>query len=150
MASISEKVPIAQGPMDGLVGDEKIGRSSSNHHREDSLTKLDSHLVKVGDVQEDPLGHLPPNEREIIRKQLEIPDIKLSYFTLFRFATTNDLMLIFAASIASIIAGAVMPLMTVVFGQLAGVFQDFGLGTLSPEDMQSQLNKFTMYVAFIF
>lgn len=151
MASISEKAPIAQGPMEGVVGDEKIrpsSRSSSDHNR-GSLTKLDSHIVKVGNVQEDPLGHLPPNERDIIRKQLEMPEVKLNYFTLFRFATRNDLMLIFAASIASIVAGAVLPLMTIVFGELAGVFQEFGLGTLSSQAMQTELNKFTMYVAFI-
>lgn len=146
MATISEKDPIVQEPMNGLVGDEKIepnSRSSSNHH-EDSLTQLDSHIVKIGgDVQEDPLGHLPPNEREIIRRQLEMPEVKLNYFTLFRFATTNDLILIFTASIASIVAGAVLPLMTIVFGELAGVFQKFALGAMSPDEMQDELNKFT-------
>lgn len=150
MATISEKGPIVQEPMNGLVGDEKIGpssRSSSNHHREDSLTQLDSHLVKIGgDIQEDPLGHLSPNEQEIIRRQLEMPEVKLSYFTLYRFATTNDLILIFTASLASIIAGAVLPLMTIVFGELAGVFQKFALGIMSPQEMQDELNRFTMYV----
>lgn len=152
MAAISEKDPIPQGgPVNGLVGDEKIGpstRSSSSHHRGDSLTKLDSHIVKVKDEQEDPLGHLPPNERDIIRKQLEMPEVKLSYFTLFRFATTNDLILIAAAALASIIAGAVLPLMTIVFGELTGVFQRFSLGTISHDDMTSELNKFTTYVTF--
>lgn len=153
MAASSEKAPIAQGPKSGLVGDEKIElstRSSASHHRGDSLTKLDSHIVKIDNGPEDPLEHLPPSEREIIRKQLEMPAVELGYFTLYRFATTNDLILIFSAALASIIAGAVLPLMTIVFGELTGVFAKFSLGTISSADMQSELNKFTTYVAFIF
>lgn len=154
MAASSEKYPAVQGPSNGLVGDEKIElstRSSSSSHNQGSITKLDSHIVKIDkDAKDevDPLQHLPPNEKEIIKRQLDMPDVKLNYFSLYRFATTNDLIFIFTGCIASIIAGAVMPLMTVVFGELSGVFQKFALGTVSSSDMQTELNKFTMYVVF--
>lgn len=146
---LSEKDHIAGGSTHVLMGDEKIEASSSNSsHHSNSITKLDSHIVKVDQDGKEPdaLDHLPPNERVIIERQLVMPEVKLNYFTLFRFATRNDLVLIFTAALASIIAGAVMPLMTIVFGELAGVFQRFMLGTISPNDMQSELNKFTVYV----
>lgn len=150
-ANLSEKEPIAQGSSAHvLVGDEKIevgSSSSSSSHHPNSITKLDSHIVNINQnakAEDDPLAHLPPNEQEIIRRQLEIPEVKLNYFTLFRYATKNDLILIFTAALASIIAGAVMPLMTIVFGQLAGVFQKFMLSETSPQSMQSELNKFTV------
>lgn len=146
---LSEKEPIGPEVTNNnsvVVGDEKIEASNSRHSS--SITRLDSHIVKVdeGAKEEDPLDHLPPDERAIIKRQLDMPEIKLNYFTLFRFATRNDLILIFTAALASIIAGAVMPLMTIVFGELAGVFQEFALGTITPDDMQSELNRFTMYV----
>ncbi|KAL8997483.1 MAG: hypothetical protein Q9169_003263 [Polycauliona sp. 2 TL-2023] len=116
-----------------------------------SLEKLDSKIVRVGDVKEgeEAYAHLPSNERETIKKQLDIPPIAVNFKTLYRYATRNDLIIIAISAIAAIGGGAVMPLMTVLFGQLAGVFQNFFAGLLSQGDFNSELAKFTLYFVYL-
>jgi ATP-binding cassette subfamily B (MDR/TAP) protein 1 len=94
----------------------------------------------------DELAHLPEHEREIIRRQIEVPDLSVTYFQLYRFATVNDLIMIFVGCVTSIIGGAILPMMTILFGELAQVFQDFALGTISKGHMQHEINRFTLYV----
>lgn len=79
------------------------------------LTKLDSTIVKVEDSKDDDAAyaHLPPNEMEIVKKQLHIPDVSVTYWTLFRYATKLDLVIIFISAICAIAGGALLPLMTV-------------------------------------
>ena len=79
------------------------------------LDKLDSHIINVNDLQEgkDAFSHLPPNEREIITRQLDVPNVKISYKTLYRYATKNDIIIVVISCICAIAGGAVLPLMTV-------------------------------------
>ncbi|RPB05623.1 putative Leptomycin B resistance protein pmd1 [Choiromyces venosus 120613-1] len=99
--------------------------------------------------EDDPLGHLSPKEAEIIRKQLDMPKVELNYFSLFRFASNNDIIIIVISALTAIIGGAVMPLMTIIFGQLAGAFRDFMLGAIDGAKMQSELNRFTLYFLYL-
>jgi ATP-binding cassette subfamily B (MDR/TAP) protein 1 len=50
---------------------------------------------------------------------------KPSFFSLFRYATRTDLIVIFISAICAVISGAALPLMTVVYGSLSGSFGDF-------------------------
>ena len=79
------------------------------------LKHLDSRIVKVGETADgdDAYAHLPPHEREIVKKQLEIPSVTVTYKTLFRYATTNDIIIIIISAICAIAGGSVQPLMTV-------------------------------------
>lgn len=79
------------------------------------LKEVDSHIVKVPEVKEgeEAYAHLPPHEREILKRQLDIPEVKVTFKTLYRYATRNDLIIIVISSICAIAGGAVMPLMTV-------------------------------------
>lgn len=77
------------------------------------LTKLDSKVVKIEEKADDPLEHLPEHEREILKRQLDSPDVKVSYFTLYRYATKVDLTIIAISAICAIASGAMLPLMTV-------------------------------------
>lgn len=88
------------------------GASSDDGHQ---LKKLDSTMVKVEDVKndEEAYAHLPPHERAIVKKQLDIPTVTVTYLTSFRYATRNDILIIIASVICGIAAGAVQPLMTV-------------------------------------
>jgi ATP-binding cassette, subfamily B (MDR/TAP), member 1 len=84
-----------------------------------ALTKLDSKLVeqkndKAGkELQQDPFKHLPAHEADILRAQVETPDVKVTYFTLFRYANKFDWMIFAVSAICAIGSGAAMPLMTV-------------------------------------
>ena len=79
------------------------------------LKEVDSHIVKVPEVKkgEEAYAHLPPHEKEVVKRQLDIPEVKVTFTTLYRYATTNDLIIIAISSICAIAGGAVMPLMTV-------------------------------------
>jgi ATP-binding cassette subfamily B (MDR/TAP) protein 1 len=92
-----------------------VSSSGSSSHDPKDLEKYDSQVVNVKDA-DDPeaeYAHLPPHEKEIIKRQLFIPPISASYKTLFRYATRNDILIIILSAACAIIGGAVMPLMTV-------------------------------------
>lgn len=158
----------------GLVLDEKrqpsSGSSKSPSDDAPRLDKLDSQVLKVGQVEEDEeaYAHLPPHEREIIKRQLHTPSDPVSYWTLFRYATRNDLIIISISAVCAIIGGAIMPLMTVscdayeqffrgawlmgvkvIFGQLTGVFTSFFQGTLSAHAFNAKLGHFTLYFLYL-
>ncbi len=121
---------------DGADAEKRLSRSSSDvqssendavvsekgHHGttgpspEDmaELKKLDSRVVRVKDGDAvDPFAHLPEHEKKILKRQLDTPSVKVTYATLFRYATRNDIIILVISSICAIAGGAVMPLMTV-------------------------------------
>ena len=79
------------------------------------LKEIDSHIVKIPEAKkgEEAYAHLPPHEKEIVKRQLEIPEVKVTFRTLYRYATRNDCIIIAVSSLCAIAGGAVMPLMTV-------------------------------------
>ncbi|KAL8633987.1 hypothetical protein Q9189_000233 [Teloschistes chrysophthalmus] len=58
---------------------QEYDRHSSSSSSQDitALEKLDSKIVKVGEVkdEEEAYAHLPPNEKEIVKRQLDIPPV---------------------------------------------------------------------------
>lgn len=94
----------------GLVGEEKdpdIASSHSSSQDDPSLQKADSRIIKVDEVKEgeEAFAHLPPNEREIVKRQLDIPSVTVTYRTLYRYATRNDLIIVFVSAICAIAGG---------------------------------------------
>lgn len=79
------------------------------------LTRLDSHVPKSEKEaeDEDPFAHLPEHEAAILKRQVEIPAVKVTYFMLYRYATRNDFLIMLFCGFCAIAGGAVMPLMTV-------------------------------------
>lgn len=79
------------------------------------LEKLDSRIVRVPEVKEgeEAYAHLPEHEKEIVKRQLDTPEVKVTYRTLYRYATRNDLIIVAISALMSIAGGTVMPLMTV-------------------------------------
>jgi ATP-binding cassette, subfamily B (MDR/TAP), member 1 len=78
------------------------------------LQKLDSKVVNVdGQQEDDPFKHLPDHEREILKRQVDEPEVKVGFFTLYRYTTRLDILILIVSSITTIAAGAAMPLMTV-------------------------------------
>ena len=101
-----------------LVGEKQEEDPHSSGSSSDEIARLkevDSHVVTVPEVKEgdEAYAHLPPHEKEIVKRQLDIPKVKVTYRTLYRYATRNDLIIIFISTICAIAGGAVMPLMTV-------------------------------------
>lgn len=124
--------------------------SSSNSDAPADLRKIDSKIVQVRDVPEGDaaLAHLPEHEQEVLRKQLLVPEVKVTYGSLYRYATKWDKVFIAIAAIAAIGAGAVMPLMTVIFGNLSGSFSDLTLGKIAG-NFNSILVKYVLYFIYL-
>lgn len=96
----------------------------STPSEEHNLAKLDSkRAVEVKD--EDIYSHLPAAEKEILKRQVDVPDVASGWKTLYRYSTTNDIIIMVISGICAIAAGAALPLMTVIFGNLAGEFNTF-------------------------
>lgn len=129
------------------------GPHSSGSSSDDiaQLKEIDSHIVKVPEVKkgEEAYAHLPPHEKEIVKRQLDIPEVKVTFKTLYRYATRNDLIIIAISCICAIAGGAVMPLMTVIFGQLTGIFQGYFQQTISHSAFNAQLGHFTLYFLYL-
>lgn len=98
---------------------------------------------------DDPFKHLPEHEKEILKRQLDLPTVKVNYMTLYRYATRNDKIILVVAGLAAIIGGALLPLMTVLFGGLAGTFQGFTLGNTSPSQFTSELARYSLYFVYL-
>ena len=101
-----------------VIGEKKeldTPSSGSSSHEDPALAKLDSKVIKIGEVKdgEEAYAHLPDDEKDIVKRQLHIPTAKVNYRTLFRYATKNDIFIIVISSICAIAGGAAMPLMTV-------------------------------------
>jgi ATP-binding cassette subfamily B (MDR/TAP) protein 1 len=91
---------------------------------------LDS-SAKVEIKDEDIYAHLPPAEAAILKRQVDIPVVKSGWKALYRYSTTNDIIIMVISAICSIAAGAALPLMTVIFGNLAGDFNGYFAGPTS-------------------
>lgn len=77
------------------------------------LEKLDSRVQEKKKADADPFEHLEEHEAAILRRQLDIPSVKPTFFSLYRYATRNDLIILGISSFSAIAAGAALPLMYV-------------------------------------
>lgn len=70
--------------------------------------------------EEDAHSFAPPlteDEKKIIDRQLYAPNEKVGYFSLFRYANKKEVAIMAVSAIASIAAGACLPLMTVSYSK---------------------------------
>jgi ATP-binding cassette, subfamily B (MDR/TAP), member 1 len=114
-----------------------------------TLKEHDPHTVKVRATDEVIYAHLLPAEAEILKKQVNIPNVKTGWRILYRYATTNDKLIIAVSCICSIAAGAALPLMTVLYGNLAEKFQGFFLGAVSDSSFRQTIADEVLYLIYI-
>lgn len=104
----------------------------------------------------DASGHLVPHvpdlsdeEREIIQRQLEAPKRKIGFFSILAFANRTEKLIMVISFLASVVAGAVLPLMTLVYGNFAKSFTSFAVDAVAREQFTHQVNKFTLYFVYL-
>lgn len=95
------------------------------------------------------MAALSEQEKEIIERQIDAPKLTVGYLALFRYASKNEVLIMVVAFIASIAAGAVMPLMTVVYGNFAGSFTGFSVDAVAAQQFQSKINELTLYFVYL-
>ncbi|KAF2434909.1 ATP-binding cassette transporter ABC4 [Tothia fuscella] len=114
------------------------------------LSKLDSKVVvNVNDENTDPFAHLPPHEADILRKQIATPEVATGYWALYRYATRNDWIIFGVSCICTIAAGAAMPLMTVVFGNLTGLYSGYFQGKQTYDQFLHTLSGYVLYFVYL-
>ncbi|KAK2834902.1 multidrug-resistance transporter mdr2 [Arthroderma sp. PD_2] len=125
--------------------------SSSDIEKDKHGKKADSDPTegKAEDDLDATLAHLPEHEQAILKEQLFIPEIKATYGTLLRYATRNDMILLGLVSLASIAAGAALPLFTVLFGSLAGTFRDIALKEITYDEFNHILVTNSLYFVYL-
>ncbi|PYH88449.1 ABC multidrug transporter Mdr1 [Aspergillus ellipticus CBS 707.79] len=94
-------------------------------------------------------AHLPEHEKQILKKQLDAEDVNVSFFGLFRYASRTDLIIMFVSGICAIVAGAALPLFTILFGSLASAFRGIALYEISYESFYHQLTKNVLYFVYL-
>ncbi|RDL39380.1 uncharacterized protein BP5553_03720 [Venustampulla echinocandica] len=116
-----------------------------------ALSKLDSKVVNIpaSKDEEDLYAHLPPAEALILKRQVETPVVKSGWKALYRYATVNDYLIIAVSSVCAIAAGAALPLMTVVFGNLAGEFNNFFAGVITRSEFNHTIAHMVLYFVYI-
>lgn len=146
------RVEVDREEDDVRENEKQISDTSSNEDFPEDLRKIDSNVIKIKDERsaDELLEHLPEHEREIIKRQIDIPTVLVTFKTLYRYATKWDMIIIAVSSLSAIIAGAAMPMMTVLFGQLTGTFQGFlYANTISASEFRSTLNYYTLFFVYL-
>ncbi|PKY05405.1 multidrug/pheromone exporter, ABC superfamily [Aspergillus campestris IBT 28561] len=105
--------------------------------------------VSVGEGDDPLYGHLMEDERNVLKKQLEAEEAKVSFFLLYRYATRMDIFIIVVSSICAIAAGIALPLMTIVFGSLASGFQGIALDSISFSEFNHMLTQNVLYFIYL-
>ena len=136
------------GPISSNAGsteDIKIkGKTSQD------LEKADSHVVVAKKSSDnDPYKHLSVAEAKVIKDQVLTPDVKVGIATLYRYASRNDLLLMAAGAVCAIASGAALPLMTVIFGNLQGTFQDYFEHKVTYDDFVHELTHLVLYFVYL-
>ncbi|KAI3400964.1 hypothetical protein diail_1172 [Diaporthe ilicicola] len=133
-------------------GPEKISEKTPESDSEDKvdLQKLDSKVIKPQDEKKaNPYVGMPPEQAAILRRQVETPDVKVGLATLYRYATRVDLMLLAVGSICAIGSGAILPVMTVIFGSLQGTFAGFFNGTATYDEFMDGMTDLVLIFVYL-
>lgn len=150
----SEKDDQAHGTSPGVVTPSSNQSSSSNSRENraaDGLEKADSKLAPTprADNPDDVFAHLPTHEADILKRQTVVAPVKAGFLLLYRYSSRNDLLIMVVSAIASIVAGAALPLMTIIFGNLQGTFQDYFLGRTSYDDFTDEMSHYVLYFVYL-
>lgn len=59
---------------------------------------------------DEPAAPKSDEEEKIIQRQLQFPDTKVTFFTLFRYSSRTEIVVILISTICALAAGAIIPL----------------------------------------
>ncbi|KAH0430175.1 ABC multidrug transporter mdr1 [Colletotrichum camelliae] len=94
-------------------------------------------------------ARLLPHESDILDQQVNLLSIPYSPRVLYRYASTSDKTILAASILLAIIAGAALPLMTLVFGGLQKEFMDFFAGHVGRDDFMDRIDYYTQYFVYL-
>lgn len=65
------------------------------------------------DEKDATLAHLPDDEKQVLKKQLDSPSVSVTFFGLYRYADVWDYLILLISAICAIAGGAALPMFTV-------------------------------------
>jgi ATP-binding cassette subfamily B (MDR/TAP) protein 1 len=93
---------------------EKPAEQNYDSGSTSSVTAKDNASKTALSVDDDAIfAHLPEHEKQVLKKQLDAPTVKISFFGLYRYASKMDILILLVSAICAIAAGAALPLFTV-------------------------------------
>jgi ATP-binding cassette subfamily B (MDR/TAP) protein 1 len=98
-----------------------------------------------------PDHHKEPSEevKTILQRQIETEPVPATLIKIYSFASPHELAILSGAAMCAVIAGVALPLMTIIYGSLAGTFRNFFLGNISDEEFQSKVSEYALYYVYI-
>lgn len=87
------------------------------------------------------------HKAEALQSQIHIVRSTANIFTIYRTANTSQLCLLFLSGCCAIVAGAAMPLVTVVYGNFA---REFITGdNNAPDEIRDRVQSLALYLVYI-
>ncbi|ROT36004.1 multidrug resistance protein [Sodiomyces alkalinus F11] len=155
-ASLPEKPTPSEGPGPRSSTEVSSHGDSTKQEKNNASTAANGDAREAKDTSAkdgadvDPFKHLPDHEATVLRRQVVLPEVKSGFVSLYRYASANDIIIIAVSVLCAIASGAALPLMTVIFGNLQRVFQDyFFTDTLTYDDFMGELVTLVLYFVYL-
>ncbi|KAH0556810.1 hypothetical protein GP486_005401 [Trichoglossum hirsutum] len=87
--------------------------------------------------------------KEVLDRQLDGLPSEDDNGTIYAYVMPFDFVLMATSCISAIIAGALNPLLTVIYGQIVGSFQAFSNRSISGKELSSDISRFTIYFVYL-
>lgn len=104
-SSSSADVPKVPSPHNDVPKSENIEVNEKESKKGRRWKKSKKSKEAAAEPEQDPLGHLPAHEKEILNRQLVVPPVPVTYTTLFRYATKYDILIMIVGAICAIAGG---------------------------------------------
>ncbi|CAH0050845.1 unnamed protein product [Clonostachys solani] len=88
-------------------------------------------------------------KRAILDRQLHGLATEDKDVNIFQYFTTLDKVILFVSSVCAVLAGALNPLVPVIYGLLVGAFNGFEIGTVSADELRSKISTFSLYYVYL-
>ncbi|KND86495.1 Leptomycin B resistance protein pmd1 [Tolypocladium ophioglossoides CBS 100239] len=136
-----------------MVAEKQTTAYAQTHHTSShgKSSKVGSAGPKAdGDSDpDDAYRHLPLHQAEVIKRQVHTPESKQGVTALYRYSSRSDVLILLVSSVCSVASGAALPVMTIVFGGLQGVFQEFLNGKKTYGQFQDEMVSSVLYFVYI-
>ncbi|KAK9458191.1 P-loop containing nucleoside triphosphate hydrolase protein [Dipodascopsis uninucleata] len=115
----TEEKPVLNGSPSSLSDvDEGDIRSPTSSVRSLLFAKFTRNKSSYAAVEtiDDEFASLPKEEAQLLRAQVQVPESRSNYFTLYRYATSYDRFILMIGVLAAILEGCMRPIMAIVVG----------------------------------
>lgn len=145
--TVSQELQLSQSSMGSMQSEKQPSAEAKDSKKKKKSDKEKKSLKPT--YENLTYEGLDEDEIAILKAQVNLPETKLNYFSLFRYATAWDKFLLAVACISSIISGAALPLFTLIFGNITQVFTNFLVYHTDPAEFQHVVNHNTLYFIYL-